>query len=182
MASGRVVPKPSSDSPLDRPEFGFSCDSSGPRPLPLPLHSDVSLGTYSLRTAGQFGNLANVNWRRTTKIGCLLWSASVWQGCAGRGPYRVTENYTALSATATGCRHSRRAVIVPELPASDRLLGDVVVACERGCAREYAIDTLLQFATEHAATRVSSLSCVRKDEGWVCVGHASATPLCDEEA
>ena len=125
---------------------------------------------------------ANVKLRRTTKIAGLLWGTCVLIGCAGRGPYRVTESYTALSAKAPNCRHSQPTVIVPVLPAHDRLLGDVIVSCERSCPREYAIDTLLSLAKQHGATRVSALSCVQRAEGWLCVGHASATPLCEEES
>ena len=94
----------------------------------------------------------------------------------------MTESYTVLSVEAPSCRHLRPTTIVPELPASDRLLGDVVVSCERQCPREYAIETMLHFAEQHGAARVSSLSCVQRDQGWVCVGHASATPLCDGES
>ena len=125
---------------------------------------------------------ANVKLRRKTKIAGVLWGTCVLVGCAGRGPYRVTESYTALSTEVPNCSHAEPTVIVPVLPAHDRLLGDVIVGCERNCPREYAIDTLLSLAEQHGATRVSALACVQRVEGWVCVAHASATPLCEEES
>jgi hypothetical protein len=115
-----------------------------------------------------------------SKLARLLLGMCALTACAGRGPYHVTESYKVISTAASHCQRAQPAILVPELPAADRLLGDIVVSCERNCPRDYAIETVLQLAEQRGASRVSSLSCVQRDEGWVCVAHASATPLCEE--
>ncbi len=131
----------------------------------------------------QFGNLAEERKPQSmSKLAGILLSACAVTACVGRGPYNITESYKVISTESASCRQSRPATIVPELPAADRLLGDMVVSCERHCTRDAAIQAVLQLAQERGATRVSSLSCVQRDNGWVCVGHASATPLCEKDS
>jgi len=66
------------------------------------------------------------------------------------------------------------------MPANDKLVGDLTVSCENGCHEEHALQHLMKLAEYHGAARVSSVSCVQSREGWLCVGRASAPPLCEE--
>ena len=78
------------------------------------------------------------------------------------------------------CADATEAIEVPQLPAADRVLGDIIVRCKDGCPREHAISALLFEAHKVGASHVSSLTCVNSDADWECVGRLSAPEHCSE--
>ena len=109
--------------------------------------------------------------------------AFIGVACAANGNYRVDAIFTlTTSQNAMTCLRASTTALVPELPVADRVLGDLVVQCERGCARDYALTVLLRSANQQGASHVSSLSCVKRGQGWCCVGRVSAPQHCETES
>ena|GEM_PF-2213531 len=120
------------------------------------------------------------NWRIKIESGWVC--GFVCLACASGADFRIDAKYTPVTSTvAITCRPIRPTYIVPILPLADRVLGDWIVTCEKGCPREYALKALLQRAEQSGASHVSDLSCVRRGDGWECVGRASAPERCDKE-
>lgn len=112
---------------------------------------------------------------------CAMLGVSLYVACASSRPYRIDVSYTPIT-TESACRRAATTYVVPDVPVADTVLGDLVVECGTGCPHDYAVGVLMQLAEQRGAAHVSSLSCARHDQGWFCVGRASAPARCDEGA
>ena len=162
-------------------------DASCPAQFHVKLRAKMALRTVYLRLAKcravwESPRVA-VNRQFNIRRGAGFVGACVCLACAVNSNYRVESIFTPASSNAAMvCRTASATRVVPELPVSDWVLGDLVVQCEKGCPRDYALTVLMQRAGERGATHVSSLSCVQRGQGWCCVGRASAPQLCDTES
>ncbi len=109
--------------------------------------------------------------------------APVMGACGRSGGYGVKVHFTPLDdAVPLGCGLSGAKYQVPVQPVANRALGDILLRCDGGCAEQHARQSVLEEAHRLGASHVSSLTCVRYDEGWQCVGRASVPRRCDEGA
>ncbi len=101
--------------------------------------------------------------------------------CGSSSIYHVQAKFTPEpSKQRTQCTALPEATEVPQLPAADQVLGDIIVRCKDDCPREYAISALLFEAHKDGAAHVSSLVCVRSETDWECVGRLSLPERCNE--
>jgi hypothetical protein len=111
----------------------------------------------------------------------LVVAALVTAACGGSSVYRVDSKFTPEPSTPrVQCAGVTKTIEVPQLPAADRVLGDLIVRCKDDCPREHAVSALLLEAQKLAAPHVSSLVCVRAEKDWECVGRLSAPEHCNE--
>jgi hypothetical protein len=121
--------------------------------------------------------------RRLVLTNCifLVVAALASAACGSSSTYRVDSKFTPEpSPWRSQCDGATKAIEVPQLPAADRVLGDLIVRCKNDCPREYAVSALLREAQKLAAPHVSSLVCVRAEKDWECVGRLSAPEHCNE--
>ena len=101
--------------------------------------------------------------------------------CSSATAYRVTAHFTpADSRPQPYCPQLRPSYQVPELPAADRVVGDIVLRCQGGCPQDYAVKAVVDETYRVGASHVSSLACVRSGSDWECVGRASVPAHCNE--